>query len=47
MAEMQLQIISDLHLESPAAYDILHIDPQASYLALISDIDYVKDNGFF
>lgn len=47
MAEVQFQIISDLHLESPAAYDILHIDPQAPYLALIGDIGYVKDDGFF
>lgn len=47
MAETQFQIISDLHLESPAAYDILHVDPQAPYLALIGDIGYVKDGGFF
>lgn len=47
MAETQFQIISDLHLESPAAYDIFHIDPKAPYLALIGDIGYVKDDDFF
>lgn len=47
MAEVQFQIISDLHLESPAAYGILHVDSQASYLAVIGDIGYVKDDGFF
>lgn len=47
MAETQFQIISDLHLESPAAYDIFHIAPKAPYLALIGDIGYVKDEGFF
>ncbi|KAL2867593.1 uncharacterized protein BJX67DRAFT_387832 [Aspergillus lucknowensis] len=47
MAEAQFQILSDLHLESPAAYDVFHIDPKAPYLALIGDIGYVKDDGFF
>lgn len=47
MAETQFQILSDLHLESPAAYDIFHVNPKAPYLALIGDIGYVKDDGFF
>ncbi|KAJ5544420.1 hypothetical protein N7513_006984 [Penicillium frequentans] len=37
MAETQLQLISDLHLESPAAYDIFHINPVVPCLALIAD----------
>ncbi|CAK1358308.1 unnamed protein product [Cercospora beticola] len=33
-----LQIISDLHLESPKAYDIYKITPKAPHLALLGDI---------
>lgn len=44
---VQLQILSDLHLEAPAAYDIFTITPTAPYLALLGDIGYVKDEGFF
>ncbi|KAJ5808884.1 hypothetical protein N7474_010153 [Penicillium riverlandense] len=47
MAETQFQIISDLHLESPDAYEIFLVNPKAPYLALIGDIGYVKDAGFF
>ncbi|KAJ5157117.1 uncharacterized protein N7482_008217 [Penicillium canariense] len=47
MAETQIQILSDLHLESPSAYDLFHIEPKAPYLALVGDIGYVKDDGFF
>lgn len=47
MAEAKLQILSDLHLESPSAYDVFDIEPQAPYLALLGDIGYVKDEGFF
>lgn len=47
MADLQLQILSDLHLESPAAYDLFNIDPKAPFLALLGDIGYVKDEGFF
>lgn len=46
MAETQLQLISDLHLESPAAYDIFHINPVVPCLALIGDIGYVEGEGF-
>ncbi|KAA8641638.1 hypothetical protein EYZ11_006827 [Aspergillus tanneri] len=47
MAHIQLQILSDLHLESPAAYDIFNISPKAPFLALLGDVGYVKDEGFF
>jgi predicted phosphodiesterase len=35
---MAVQIISDLHLEAPKAYDIFEITPKAPYLALLGDI---------
>ena len=38
---MALQIISDLHLESPKAYDIFPIIPRAPHLALLGDIGNV------
>jgi hypothetical protein len=38
-----IQILSDLHLETPKAYDILEIIPTALFLALIGDIGCVKD----
>ncbi|KAM3450615.1 hypothetical protein NHJ6243_009767 [Beauveria neobassiana] len=47
MAEPKVQILSDLHLESPNGYDIFHVEPNAPYLALLGDIGYVKDGGFF
>jgi hypothetical protein len=47
MAETQMQILSDLHLEVPSAYDLFHIEPKAPYLALVGDIGCVKDDGFF
>ncbi|RAL09880.1 uncharacterized protein BO97DRAFT_407426 [Aspergillus homomorphus CBS 101889] len=47
MAGIQLQVLSDLHLETPAAYDIYDISPSAPYLALLGDIGYVRDEGFF
>lgn len=43
----QLQVLSDLHLETPAAYDIFDITPTAPYLALLGDIGNTKDEGFF
>ncbi|KAI0125700.1 Ser/Thr protein phosphatase superfamily protein [Xylariales sp. AK1849] len=33
-----LQILSDLHLEAPKAYDVFEIAPHAPYLALLGDI---------
>src|SRR5436190_5617538 len=47
MAETQLQILSDLHLEAPVAYDLFTITPSAPCLALLGDIGNVKDAGFF
>ncbi|KAJ5578498.1 uncharacterized protein N7459_007462 [Penicillium hispanicum] len=41
------QIVSDLHLESPPAYDTFQIIPAAPYLALLGDIGVIKDDGFF
>ncbi|KAK3899335.1 hypothetical protein C8A05DRAFT_37057 [Staphylotrichum tortipilum] len=38
---MALQILSDLHLEAPKAYDIFSITPRAPYLALLGDIGTV------
>ena len=35
---MAIQILSDLHLEAPKAYDIFAIVPKAPYLALLGDI---------
>ncbi|KAF4239045.1 hypothetical protein CNMCM8980_009529 [Aspergillus fumigatiaffinis] len=41
------QLVSDIHLEAPPAYDLFDIPPKAPYLALLGDIGYVKDDGFF
>ncbi|KAI0890252.1 Metallo-dependent phosphatase-like protein [Annulohypoxylon maeteangense] len=38
---MAVQILSDLHLETPKAYDIFSIAPKAPYLALLGDIGNV------
>jgi hypothetical protein len=43
----EIQIVSDLHLENPSAYDFFDIIPEAPYLALLGDIGLVKDDGFF
>jgi hypothetical protein len=47
MAETRIQVLSDLHLETPATYDVFTISPQSSTLALLRDIGYVQDAGFF
>lgn len=39
---MAVQIISDLHLESPMTYDLFDITPTAPYLALLGDIGYIE-----
>ena len=44
---VSFQILSDLHLESPAAYDIFDIPTKATHLALLGDIGNVRDSGFF
>jgi hypothetical protein len=41
------QLVSDIHLEAPPAYDLFDIPSKAPYLALLGDIGYVKDDGFF
>ncbi|KAI6857646.1 hypothetical protein KC343_g7685 [Hortaea werneckii] len=41
---MALQIVSDLHLESPKAYDVFEIVPKAPYLALLGDIGTFSDS---
>lgn len=38
---MAFQILSDLHLEAPKAYDIVKIVPKAPYLALLGDVGNV------
>ncbi|KAL1872954.1 hypothetical protein Daus18300_004094 [Diaporthe australafricana] len=43
---MELQILSDLHLESPKAYDFYEIKPTAPYLALLGDIGCVSDPAY-
>jgi metallophosphoesterase superfamily enzyme len=42
-----LQIISDLHLKAPAAYDVFEIAPKAPHLVLIGDIGCTQDAGLF
>jgi hypothetical protein len=44
---IKLQILSDLHLEAPKAYDIFTITPSAPYLALLGDIGCIKDEEYF
>jgi predicted phosphodiesterase len=44
---MAVQVLSDLHLEAPKAYDVFEIVPKAPYLALLGDIGNIeshKDN---
>ncbi|KAG8159763.1 hypothetical protein KVR01_010400 [Diaporthe batatas] len=43
---MKLQILSDLHLETPKAYDVYEIKPRAPHLALLGDIGCVSDPGY-
>jgi hypothetical protein len=44
---VEIQILSDLHLENPSAYDVFNICPRAPYLALLGDIGVVADAGLF
>lgn len=41
---MAVQILSDLHLEAPKAYDVFEIIPKAPYLALLGDIGNVASH---
>lgn len=43
---MDIQILSDLHLESPKAYDFYEVTPTAPHLALLRDIGCVYDPGY-
>lgn len=45
MSEARIQVLSDLHLETPRGYDIFTITPKAPYLALVGDIGNVGDPG--
>ncbi|KAK9458854.1 uncharacterized protein V1516DRAFT_681363 [Lipomyces oligophaga] len=47
MSEMEIQILSDLHLEDPEEYDTFRIEAKAPYMALLGDIGNVCDRGFF
>ncbi|KAL8376769.1 hypothetical protein RB595_007746 [Gaeumannomyces hyphopodioides] len=38
---MTLQILSDLHLESPKAYDVFEVVPRAPYLVLLGEVGTV------
>ena len=44
--KIDIQIFSDLHLETPEAYNIFEITPKAPILALLGDIGYVRHDGF-
>lgn len=44
LAMTTLQILSDLHLESPKGYDIFEIAPCAPYLALLGDVGNVVEH---
>ncbi|KAK2597820.1 hypothetical protein N8I77_012581 [Diaporthe amygdali] len=43
---MNIQILSDLHLETPKAYDFYETIPTAPHLALLGDIGCVCDPGY-
>lgn len=42
---VQIQVVSDLHLESPKSYDIFEIEAKAPYLALLGDIGNVEKHN--
>ncbi|KAK6349087.1 hypothetical protein TWF730_009846 [Orbilia blumenaviensis] len=44
---VQIQVVSDLHLESYFEYDLYELDPAAPYLALLGDIGNTRDPGLF
>lgn len=41
---MAVQIVSDLHLEAPKAYDVFEIRPRAPVLALLGDIGNIESH---
>ena len=42
---MAIQVVSDLHLEAPTAYDVFEIPASTHHLALLGDIGNVRDAG--
>ncbi|KAF3934098.1 hypothetical protein ABW19_dt0208012 [Dactylella cylindrospora] len=44
---VKIQLVSDLHLEAPSAYDTFALETAAPYLALLGDIGNVRDDGYF
>ncbi|KAK6527003.1 hypothetical protein TWF281_010199 [Arthrobotrys megalospora] len=42
---VQIQVVSDLHLEAAFQYDAYELDPTAPYLALLGDIGNTRDPG--
>lgn len=50
MPTIKIQIMSDLHLETPKArptYEEFEIQPQCKYLALLGDIGNIGDQRLF
>lgn len=50
MSSIEIQIMSDVHLETPLIlpyYSIFKIKPSSRYLALLGDIGYVSDDRLF
>lgn len=41
---VKIQVLSDLHLEAPQAYDVFEIVPRAPHLALLGDIGNIKEH---
>ncbi len=46
MAPIQIQIMSDLHLEAPEAYDVFEVQAKAPILALLGDIGEARHRGW-
>ena len=46
VSPIHIQIMFDLHLEAPAAYDTFEITPQASVFALPGDIGQTREPGY-
>ncbi|EKG16434.1 Metallo-dependent phosphatase [Macrophomina phaseolina MS6] len=42
-----IQILSDLHLENPPAYDVFDVTPVAPHLALVGDIGDAEDDRLY
>lgn len=44
---VNIQVVSDLHLEAYRSYDLFEIEPTAPYLALLGDIGNTRDSGLY